>query len=142
MLHELGGLFTTSGQAWNESTVPVDQLALLLAHLLQKKITGRTAKQLLNLKFEGDERNVDDIVEEEGLWLVPMQKEEYIALAQRLLDDNDDIVQHIKKKGRMGALQWFVGRMMREGEEGRVEAEKAEAALKKILGIANNDNNR
>ncbi len=137
MLHELGGLFTTSGEAWNESIVPADQLALLPAHLLQKKITGRTAKQLLTMKFEGDERDVDDIVDEEGLWLVPMQKEEYIALAQRLLDDNDDIVQHIKKKGRMGPLQWFVGRMMREGEEGRVEAEKAEAALKEILGLAN-----
>jgi len=136
-LHELGGLFTTSGKAWNESTVPTNQLALLLAHLLQKKITGRTAKQLLAIKFEGDEQDVAEIIDEEGLWLVPMQKEEYIALAQGLLDNNDDIVRQIKEKGRMGKLQWFVGQMMRQGEEGRVEAEKAEAALKELLGLTN-----
>lgn len=80
---------------------------------------------------------MDGIIDEEGLWLVPMQKEEYVALAQGLLNDNDEIVRQIKERGRMGKLQWFVGQMMRQGEEGRVEAEKAEAVLKELLGLAN-----
>lgn len=134
-MHELGGLITTSGTAWNESTIPTDQLALILTHLLQKKITGRTAKQLLATKFDGDERDVDVIIDEEAVWLVPMHHEEYVALAQGLLDENNGIVQQITQRGRMGKLQWFVGQMMRQGEEGRVEAAKAEAVLKELLNL-------
>lgn len=135
VLHELGGLFASSGRAWDEDAVPPGQLALLLSFLLEKRITGRTAKQILAMKFEGDRRDVETIAHADGLWLVPMEKQDYIDLAQRLLDQNEDMVRQIKEKGRIGKLQWFVGQMMREGEEGRVEAAKAEAALKELLHL-------
>ena len=94
------------------------------------------------MKFDGQERDIEGIIDEEGLWLVPMKNEEYISLAQSLLDENDDIVRQIQEKGRMGKLQWFVGQMMRQGEEGRVEAEKAEAALKELLGLTSTNSSR
>ena len=99
------------------------------------RITGRTAKQILAMKFAGDERDINDIIEGGGLWLEPMDKDEYVILAQDLLEHNDQMVKEIKEKGRIGKLQWFVGQMMRQGEEGRVEAKKAEAVLKELLGL-------
>lgn len=134
-MHELGGLFTTSEKAWDKNTVPANQLALIVVCLLQKKITGRTAKQLLAMKFEGDGRDVNEIIDQDMLMLVPMAKEDYVTLALGLIDQNDHIVRQIRDKGQVGKIQWFVGQMMRNGEEGRIEAEKAEAVLKELLGV-------
>ncbi len=136
MLHELGGLFAAADKTWDEHTVPAEQLSRIVSYLLRRTITGRTAKQLLAMKFGGDPRRVRDIVEQGSLWLVPMTREEYIVLAQGLLDQNDAMARQIREKGQIGKLQWFVGQMMRQGEEGRVEAEKAEAVLKELLGLA------
>lgn len=135
LLHELGGLFTTSEKAWDKNTVPANQLALIVVCLLQKKITGRTAKQLLAMKFEGDRRDVNEIIDQDMLMLVPMAKEDYVTLALGLIDQNDHVVRQIRDKGQVGKIQWFVGQMMRNGEEGRIEAEKAEAVLKELLGV-------
>jgi aspartyl-tRNA(Asn)/glutamyl-tRNA(Gln) amidotransferase subunit B len=99
-LHELGGLFTTSEKAWDKNTVPANQLALIVVCLLQKKITGRTAKQLLAMKFEGDRRDVNEIIDQDMLMLVPMAKEDYVTLALGLIDQNDHVVRQIRDKGR------------------------------------------
>ncbi|KAI9842167.1 MAG: hypothetical protein M1830_007821, partial [Pleopsidium flavum] len=69
VLHELGGLFTTSEKTWDKNIVPANQLALIVAFLLQKKITGRTAKQILAMKFAGDNRGVNDIIGQDRLLL-------------------------------------------------------------------------
>ncbi|KAI9871533.1 MAG: hypothetical protein M1830_002781, partial [Pleopsidium flavum] len=102
-----------------------------------KKITGRTAKQILAMKFAGDNRGVNDIIGQDRLLLVPMTKEDYTTLAQDLIDHNDHMVRQIKEKGQVGKIQWFVGQMMRNGEEGRMEAEKAEAVLRELFGMMN-----
>lgn len=133
VLMELGGLLTTSEVPWSENAVLPEQLCDIIHLRLSKQITGRTAKQLLGSIFEGDQRSVVEIVESENLFLRPMSEAEYEAMATELLDDNPDMVAAIKEKGQKGKVMWFVGQMMRKGEEGTVEAEKAKEVIERLL---------
>lgn len=83
--------------------------------------------------FDGDERNIDAIIERENLRLVPLSRLQYMQMAEELIGDNEAMVTQIRK-GQVGKLQWFVGQMMRKGE-GMVEAEKAETVLREIVGV-------
>lgn len=83
--------------------------------------------------FDGDERNIDTIIERENLRLVPLSRLQYMQMAEELIGDNEAMVTQIRK-GQVGKLQWFVGQMMRKGD-GMVEAEKAETVLREIVGV-------
>lgn len=133
-LHELGGLLSASEKAFSPDTVPADALASIVWNLSGKRITGRTAKQLLATVFEGgDLRAVDVIIEEENLRLHPLTAEEYSDMAEEVISGNPQMAEKVKE-GQRGKLQYFVGQMMRQGE-GRVEAVKAEAVLRQLLGL-------
>ena len=84
--------------------------------------------------FDGDTRMIHQIIEQENLGLRPLSEGEYLAMAQALLDQNQAKVKQIQQKKQLGKLQFFIGQMMRQGE-GRVEASKAERALKELLGL-------
>lgn len=85
--------------------------------------------------FDGDERDVDTIIIEDTLRLVPMSRLQYVQMAEALMGENEAMVLQIQK-GQVGKVQWFVGQMMRRGE-GMVEAEKAEGVLREMLGVGN-----
>lgn len=108
----------------------------ILFNLSENRITGTTAKRLLAMAFNGDRRDINTIIHEENLALQHLSREEYLAMARSLIDENNDKVKQIQQKGQMGKLKWFVGQMMRQGE-GKVEAIKAEAILKELLGVPN-----
>ena len=133
VLHELGSLLTTTGTAWTESKVPVNVLAELLWALDRSKITGTTAKQILKMVFQGDTRPVGRIIEEDGLAFRPLSDHEYEELATKVIQANMAVVDDIRNKGRTGKLMFLVGQMMRQGEEGRVEASKAEQTLRQLV---------
>lgn len=82
--------------------------------------------------FDGDERDVDTIIEQNHLRLVPLSRLQYVQMAEQLIGENEAMVMQIRK-GQVGKVQWFVGQMMRKGE-GMVEAEKAESVLRELLG--------
>ncbi|MCJ1439456.1 hypothetical protein MMC27_008850 [Xylographa pallens] len=134
VLHELGGLLSASNSTFSRDRVPVSALASIISNLLQGRITGRTAKQLLSLVFDGETRNVDAIITEENLRLEALSPEEYDVLAQKLLSENPDMVAKIQAKGQVGKLQFFVGQMMRMGR-GKMEARKAEGVLRRLLKL-------
>lgn len=139
VLHELGGLLTTSSAPFTPDLVPSTQLAVILANLLRKQITGRTAKYLLSTIFNMSSqptqpRSVEQIINEENLLLRPMSKDEYVALAKEVLEGNEKIVDEVRK-GKTGKLKFFVGQMVRHGDEGRVEALEAERVLRETLGL-------
>ncbi|MCJ1421053.1 hypothetical protein MMC32_007415 [Xylographa parallela] len=134
VLHELGGLLSASNATFSSDRIPVPALASIISNLLQDRITGRTAKQLLSLVFDGDKRNVDAIITEKNLRLVALSPEEYDVLAQKLLSENPDMVAKIQAKGQVSKLQFFVGQMMRMGR-GKVEARKAEGVLRRLLKL-------
>jgi len=134
ILHELGGLLSTSGTAFSSCSVPAQVIADIIINLLEKSITGRTAKTLLSMVFDGDSRAIDAIIKEENIGLQVLSVMEYQALAGKVIADYPGIVEKIKEKGQRGKLQFIIGQMIRRGE-GRVEAGKAEAVLCQILRL-------
>ena len=133
VLHELGSLITTTETPWSETRVSSEALADILDHLLRSKITGSTAKQVLKMVIDGDSRKIQSIIIEDGLAFHPLSDQEYVLLAQGVMYSNQDVVQQIREKGRTGKLMFLVGQMMRKGEEGRVEAKKAEKVLRQLI---------
>lgn len=133
VLHELGGLLAKADVAWDAELVPARTLADLINQSLHKKVTGPVAKQVLAMVFEGDRRPMQQLLEEEGLLLRPLSREEYLALAQPLISANPQMVAQIRDKKQLGKLGWFVGQMMRAGEKGRVEAQRAEEILRELI---------
>jgi aspartyl-tRNA(Asn)/glutamyl-tRNA(Gln) amidotransferase subunit B len=85
--------------------------------------------------FYGDQRTVDQIIEEENMSLRPMSRNEYLSAAKILLEENPDAVNAIKEKGQHGKIMFLVGQMVRRGDEGTVEARTAESILRELLEI-------
>ena len=106
----------------------------ILQNLDKGKITGSTAKRLLAMIFDGDNRDVNAIIDQDNLSLQRLSRDEYIKMAQALLDEEPKKVEQIRRGKQLGKLKFFVGQMMRRGF-GRVEAQKAEAVLKELLDL-------
>jgi aspartyl-tRNA(Asn)/glutamyl-tRNA(Gln) amidotransferase subunit B len=133
VLHELGGLLTKADLPWDPRRVPAQSLAEIIDQLLRKRITGSTAKLVLAMVFDGDQRPVQQLLEEENLILRPLSQEEYVKLAEAAISKNPQMVAQIREKNQLGKLGWFVGQMMRMGEKGRVEAQRAEQVLRELI---------
>ncbi|KAF1973391.1 hypothetical protein BU23DRAFT_554380 [Bimuria novae-zelandiae CBS 107.79] len=133
VLMELGALF--KNEEWSPTKVTPDQLASVIAHVLRKQITGSTAKRLLSMKFEGDARSVEQIIADEDLFLSPLTRNEYLHLAQSLVDEKAAMAKDIVEKQQLGKLKWLVGQMMARSAEGTVEPATAEAVLREILHL-------
>lgn len=130
---ELGGL--VRNEEWSSTRVPSDQLASIISHVLRKTITSRTAKTILLMKYEGDQRPVDQIITDENMSLRPLSHAEYEKLAKALLEEKADMVRDIVEKKQFKKVKWFVGQMMARSAEGTVEADKAEAVLRALLAL-------
>lgn len=134
VLHELGGLLSTSNATFSMDLVPVNTMVEILSNLNKGQITGTTAKRLLSMVFDGDHRAIDTILDEENLRFQTLSRAEYVAMAARLILENEAKANQIQEKRQYGKLQYFIGQMMRRGE-GKVEAGKAEKVLKELLGL-------
>jgi len=137
ILHEIGGLLTEDNRSWSEVVITPQILADILSNLLQRDLTGRNAKQLLQQVYRGDsgDKSIEQLIDEGNLRLRPMGEDEYRQLAQSILDENPDMVQAIREKGQKGKAMFFVGQMVRRAEEGTVEADKARQVVERLLGI-------
>ena len=138
VLHELGGLLANTEANWNEITITPNELSDIVAKTFQKNITARVAKQLLStlndLPATDARPTVDQLIDEGNLRLRPLSDKEYDAFARAIMDENPDMVAAVRK-GQRGKVMWFVGQMVRRGEEGTVEPEKARAVVEKVLGV-------
>lgn len=136
VLHELGGLFSKAEIPWDPECVSAQELAEIVSLLMNNKITGTVAKSLLSTVFDGEDgRSVQQIVEEDNLAFQPLPQEEYARLAQEVVSKNPQMVAQIRDKGQHGKIGFFVGQVKRLGGQGRVEAQKAESAIREaILG--------
>jgi aspartyl-tRNA(Asn)/glutamyl-tRNA(Gln) amidotransferase subunit B len=136
VLHEIGGLLASDGREWSDLTITTEELASLLANLMSKQITARVGKQILQQLYEEDSDDrisVDARIDEGNLRLRPISREEYIELAQSIMDENPNMVSAVRDKGQKGKTMWFVGQMVRRAEEGTVEAEKAKEIIEELL---------
>ncbi|KAI5290208.1 hypothetical protein KEM52_000533 [Ascosphaera acerosa] len=138
VLHEVGGLLSRASAAdpaveCSAARIPSAILAQII-HLQQRReITSVSAKQLLTMVFNGDDRPVSTIIEQEHMQHHPMTTEEYVALAQAVMHDNADTVQQIRQNGQYGKIGFLVGQVVRRGEKGRVEAQTASKILRELL---------
>jgi aspartyl-tRNA(Asn)/glutamyl-tRNA(Gln) amidotransferase subunit B len=130
---ELGSLF--KDMPWDPTRVPAPFLASVIAGVRRKHITSPSAKRMLALKFEGDERSPRTMIVEEDLALTPLSQEEYEALAKGVLEEKPDMVRDIKEKGQVGKVGWFVGQMISRSREGSVEPDRAKIVLMRVLGL-------
>jgi len=138
ILHELGGLLTTTETNWTEMPVTPTELADILTNLLQKQITARVAKQLLATLHETPTSpprpTVERLIDEGSLRLRPLSEAGYVELAQQIMAESPEMVAAVREKGQKGKIMWFVGQMVRRGEEGTVEPERAREVVEKLLG--------
>jgi aspartyl-tRNA(Asn)/glutamyl-tRNA(Gln) amidotransferase subunit B len=130
---ELGTLFKDLD--FDPSRVGANDLASIIAQLQRKNITSRSAKKVLLMKFEGDARPTNQIIQDDNLVLKPLSEAEYIALAQTLFEEKPDMVKDIVDKKQEKKVKWFVGQMMARSSEGSVEPDVAEKILRKQLWL-------
>lgn len=104
----------------------------ILSNLDKGRITGTSAKRLLATIFEGDTRAVNTIIKQDNLSLRRLSRDDYLAMAQDILDEHPKKVEQIQQEKQYGKIQFFVGQMMRRGE-GKVEAGKANNVLTELL---------
>ena len=64
------------------------------------------------------------------LLIRPMSADEYDELAKRVIEPK--VIEQILK-GKDGKVMYLVGRMMRLGEEGRVEPQEAERVIRNLI---------
>lgn len=134
VLHELGGLLNVSEVPFSENKVTATQMASIVQNLIENRITGRTAKKLLSMAFDGEPRDIETVIKEENMGLQPLSREEYLAMATDLIQGNEEIVQRITIGGDHKKVKFLIGQMMRKGG-GKVEAIKAEAVLLELLSL-------
>ena len=151
-LHELGKLtdtpadlgLTPDGEC---ERVPAAALAAILHHLHAGEITAKVAKELLFEVYRGDiaqqpsaEGSIREAIESRDLWFRELPDEEYAALADEVVEGEDKVLRDFLrfKQGKaktypQGKLMFFVGKMMREGPEGRMDPASAERVLRKRI---------
>ena len=132
VLHELGGLFSVAQEEFNDSRVQPRELASIIEHLQCKRITGKTAKELLSLAFGGDIRPVTQIIADQNLAIQTLSLDEYRTIAASLAEQHADIAEKVRE-GQKGKIQFFVGQMMRQSR-GRMDADQARQAIESVLG--------
>jgi aspartyl-tRNA(Asn)/glutamyl-tRNA(Gln) amidotransferase subunit B len=142
VLHELGALISDYAEeenplkftSYGSCIISHSQMGHLIHYLDHGKITGKTAKKVLKFLFENEQmersKSVEDIIEDEGLWLRQMSMEEYEELARSILDM--EVVEEILS-GKEGKINFLLGKMMREDKEGRVEPQQAREVLERIV---------
>ncbi|KAM0704049.1 hypothetical protein Q7P35_008281 [Cladosporium inversicolor] len=139
VLHELGGLQTSNEESWESITISPAELADIIVNVTHKQITARVAKQLLatlnDMPAQESRPTVEQLIEDGNLRLRPLSPQEYEALAQSIMDENPEMVSAVKDKGQKGKAMWFVGQMVRRGEEGTVEPEQARLVVERMLAV-------
>lgn len=135
ILHELGALYSKAEAGWSTERVPSAKLAEILRYLLANRITGRSAKRLLELVFN-ENWNVIQVIEDEDMMIMDIPDEQYVTIAQKLLEENSAMVDAIKKKDQKGKVMWFVGQMLREMGQS-AQAERAKEVICQLLEVPN-----
>jgi aspartyl-tRNA(Asn)/glutamyl-tRNA(Gln) amidotransferase subunit B len=156
-LHELGKLsvkdantealgkeltFTPTG----DCLIPPDSLADILFYLHRRRITANLAKDLLWAVFRGEigsqgsHKTVTEAIEKLDLWFKELSDKEYRDLARDVLEGEEKVLKDFEKftsdQGKaypQGKLMFLVGKMMRKGQEQRMDPKSAEGAMRAVI---------
>ena len=142
VLHEIGALLssTSTPKPFSPALVPPRTLASIL-HAFQTSLIDRTtAKSILAKVFNGDERDINDIIRCESS-RTTMSQQEYEAMAEEVISTNPRVVEDIRVKGKMGKVQGLIGLMRRlgKGKGIMVDPRRAEEVLRVKLNLPAKD---
>ncbi|KAJ2900098.1 aspartyl/glutamyl-tRNA amidotransferase subunit B [Zalerion maritima] len=150
ILHELGRLtadphsstatsleVTADGQS---SRIAVPLLGELLYHLYRHAITAKVAKELLFALYRGDVQSsylsVTDAIEASELWFRELSGEEYIGLCEQALEGEEQTLKQFApgyKKYPQGKLMFLVGKMIKIGQEERIDPVNAQKFMRMVI---------
>jgi aspartyl-tRNA(Asn)/glutamyl-tRNA(Gln) amidotransferase subunit B len=157
ILHEIGGLLSadstpdgdvnvSTSNSWATLSISPAELSAILIELYHDKaITTRAAKSLLSTLHTApagsDRSTVDQIITNSNLRLRHLSESDYETLANVIIEQSPDMVNAVRKAGKAGGkkaegkIMWFVGQMVRKGEEegGMVEPESAKKVVGRLL---------
>jgi aspartyl-tRNA(Asn)/glutamyl-tRNA(Gln) amidotransferase subunit B len=153
ILHEIGGLLSTDSSSsdgtsdtWATLTITPTELAAILLELHHHQtITTRAAKSLLSTLYTtpaGPSRpTVEQLILEGNMRLRQLSDSDYELLGKAIIDQSPDMVKAVRKAAKAGGkkaegkIMWFVGQMVRRGEEegGMVEPERAKGVVGRLL---------
>ncbi len=145
-LHELGKLTEVPSDLEmtpdGECRVPSIQLAEILFHLHQRRITARIAKEILWVVYRADlgDRSVTEFIDQEALWFQELSDEEYTEIADGIIEQEEKVLNEFRqfKEGKkamypQGKLMFLVGKMMRSGSEEKMDPKSAERVMRQRL---------
>ena len=64
-----------------------------------------------------------------------MSEEEYEQLARAIVGEHESMVTALRTKPKASKINFLVGQMIRRGEKGRIEAPRAEAAIRRLIDL-------
>jgi aspartyl-tRNA(Asn)/glutamyl-tRNA(Gln) amidotransferase subunit B len=143
----MGGLASDAGEEGDalqmtsegDCVIPDIQLSSLIHYLDSNQITGKTAKKLLPVLFENETKgvmkSVKDMIDEGGLWFIPLSDEQYEEIARSVVEAHPQQVEEVLgggKKGK-GKLNFLLGQMMRRDEEGRMDPQRATKVIEEVI---------
>ncbi|MCD6429234.1 Asp-tRNA(Asn)/Glu-tRNA(Gln) amidotransferase subunit GatB [bacterium] len=119
------------GKPFREQDFPItpENFAEFITIIYEKNLTSKLAKMLLEEMFKTG-KDPSDILEEKELTQVSDEKQ-VEEIAKKVIDSNPQAVKDFQS-GKVGAIQFLIGQMMKE-TKGRINPEKAKEALTKIL---------
>lgn len=150
VIHNLLGVLTTGNIPFDQNPVTSTNMGDLVALVLEDKMTGTTAKTLLNrlvLESKPDSKfNIMEIVTKEKLLTAPLsdadlekavqdaflsEEAEHTKMREKLLAVVAENDRNVEKK-RKGLENWFMGKVMR-ALGGKVQGERLGAAIRKAV---------
>ncbi|RPB20109.1 hypothetical protein L211DRAFT_792877 [Terfezia boudieri ATCC MYA-4762] len=140
VIHELPANLTSANLTWTQNPVTTTHLADIISHLLLGKISGRTSKSLLpyiittSVSSSSSQSTIDipTYITENSLLLLPLSSSDLINLIKKVINEFGDMYTQYRSKKLGGLRNWFVGKVVREGE-GRVDARRVERVVGGVL---------
>ena len=117
--------------SFSESPLSPEELAVLQQRVADGTISGKIAKDLLRVKFEGDASGIDELIDRRGLRQISdagaIEKlvDEVLAASARLVADY--------RSGKEKAFNALVGQVMK-ASRGKANPAQAAEALRRRLG--------
>jgi len=129
LISDLTGLISQRGIEFKDLKITPENLAELITMIEKQEISSRVAKDVLKIMFETG-ADPSHIIEEKGLKLISDLG--YIEeLAKEIIEKNQKVILDYKK-GKEGALEFLVGKIMAK-TKGKADPFKAREILKRIL---------
>ncbi|MEO1135038.1 MAG: Asp-tRNA(Asn)/Glu-tRNA(Gln) amidotransferase subunit GatB [Pseudomonadota bacterium] len=132
VMGELFGALNKAGKEIGETPVSASQLGDLIGLIKDGTISGKIAKDVFALIFEGEETgSPSEIVEKRGLKQVT-DTSAIEKVIDAVIAANPKQVEQVKEKPK--TMGWFVGQVMKE-MQGKANPQAVNQILKKKLGV-------